>query len=121
MDFEERREQALRLLKQCGIGHSTYAPPLIRLLWRCGVTVRPPHFMGFGMAACLSGAWFAIAWGAIMWIGVWSRHHTGARAALVSAGAAGLFFGLFMAGIYAYQRKKHSLPSWESLANPPAP
>jgi hypothetical protein len=116
MDFQERREQALRLLEQAGIGRSTYAPPVMRLLWRFGVQVRPPHFMGFGAAALLCGAWFAVAWGAIMWIGFWSRHHIAPQQMLASACMAGLFFGLCMAGVYAYQRKKHSLPSWDSLA-----
>jgi hypothetical protein len=116
MDFQKRRERALDLLKQAGIGHGTYAPPLMRLLWRFGVQVRPPHFMRFGAAALLWGAWFAVIWSAIMWMGVWSRHHIAPQAALASACGAGLFFGLSMAGVHAYQRKKHSLPDWDSLA-----
>jgi Family of unknown function (DUF6404) len=66
MEFQERRERAIRLLEQHGIGRSSYAPPLIRLLWRCGARMRPLHFMGFGAAALLSGTWFAVGWGAVM-------------------------------------------------------
>lgn len=116
MGFQERRDRAIRLLEQRGIDRSSYAPPLVRLLWRCGVQVRPAHFMGFGAAALLSGSWFAVGWGLVMWVGFWSRHNTELHSALVSACAAGLFYGLFMAGDYARQRKTHDLPSWESLA-----
>ncbi len=51
MTFHAQRDQALELLARTGIGRGTYAPPLMRLLWRCGVPVRPPHFMGFAGAA----------------------------------------------------------------------
>lgn len=115
MEFRDRQERAIQLLERSGIGRNTYAPPLIRLLWRCGVRVRPLHFMGFGPTVLLSGAWFTIAWGAVMWFGSWSRHHTDVRSALLGACAAGLFFGLGMAGYIAWQRRKHDLPDWESL------
>jgi hypothetical protein len=115
MDFHEQREQAIRVLAQAGIGPSSYAPPLLRLLWRCGVKLPPPQFIGFGRFAILSGAWFGASWGAIMWLTIWSRQGMDARLALIGACGAGLCFGLCMAGYYAYQRKKHGLPTWESL------
>jgi hypothetical protein len=116
MDFYAQREQAIRVLAQAGIGPSSYAPPLLRLLWRCGAKVRPMQFIGFGRIAVLFGAWFAVSWGALMWMGSWSRQGMDVRVALVSACGAGLCFGLGMAGYYAWQRKKYSLPTWESLA-----
>jgi hypothetical protein len=115
MDFHARRQYALRLLAQTGIDSSSYAPPLMQLLWRCGLKVRPPHFMGYGAAALLSGTWFGAGWGAVMWVAYWSSQGTDARMALIGAIGAGLCFGLFMASYYARQRKKHDLPSWESL------
>jgi hypothetical protein len=115
MDFHERREQAIRVLEKAGIGPGSYAPPMMRLLWRCGVKVPPPQFIRFSRAALLSGAWFAASWGAIMWLTSWSQRGMDVRLALASACSAGLCFGLFMAGYYARQRKKHGLPTWESL------
>jgi len=115
MDFQEQRQRALQVLEQAGIDHSTYAPPLMQLLWRCGVKVRPPHFMSFGTNALLSGVWFGASWGAVMWVGFWLRQGVGARLAVTIACCTGLCFGLFMASYYARQRKKHDLPSWESL------
>jgi hypothetical protein len=116
MRFHQQKEQALHLLAQSGIGRRTYAPPLTRLLWRCGVRVPPPHFMGFGASTLLWGAWFALSWGALMWMMDWSHHHPDVRVALTSACIAGLLFGLFLAAFYAWQHKKHGLPRWESLA-----
>jgi hypothetical protein len=116
MNFDEQRERALRLLEQAGIGRNTYAPPLIRILWRCGVPVRPPHFMGFGALASLCGAWFGAWWGVGMSIMFWSRQNIGTWGVLVGACCAGLCYGLFMAGYFVRQARKHGLPSWESLA-----
>jgi hypothetical protein len=115
MDFHEQRRRALQLLEQAGIDHSTYAPPLMQLLWGCGVKVRPPHFMRFGANALLSGLWFGASWGVVMWVGFWLRQGVGAQLAVTSACVAGVGFGLFMASYYARQRKTHALPSWESL------
>ncbi len=115
MNFHEQRDKALRLLAQTGIDSNTYAPPLIQLLWRCGVKLRPPHFMGFGANALLSGLWFGASWGAVMWVGFWLRQGVTASLAVLSACGAGLCFGLFMASYYARQGRKHGLPRWESL------
>jgi hypothetical protein len=115
MHFHVKKVHALRLLAQTGIGRSTYAPPLVRLLWRCGVHLPPPHFMGFGMATLLWGGWFALSWGTLMWMMDWSRHPADVRVALTSACSAGLFFGLTLAAFFAWQRRKHGLPRWESL------
>jgi hypothetical protein len=115
MDFHAQREHAIRVLAQAGIGPSSYAPPLLWLLWRCGAKVPPMQFIGFGKIAILSGAWFGACWGAIMWLRPWSQQGMDARLALFGACGAGLCFGLFMAGYYAWQRKKYCLPTWESL------
>jgi hypothetical protein len=115
MDFHEQREQAIRVLAQAGIGPSSYAPPLVLLLSQCGVKVRPPQFIPFSRIAILSGAPFGASWGAFMWFVYWSRQDMDVRLALLGAGAAGLCFGVGMAAYYANQRKKHGLPTWESL------
>jgi hypothetical protein len=46
----------------------------------------------------------------------WSRQNIGAWGVLVGACCAGLCYGLFMAGYFVRQARKHGLPSWESLA-----
>jgi Family of unknown function (DUF6404) len=114
-EFEARREAALRLLKTTGIRESNYCPPLLRLLWRLGIQVPPPHFASFGATAVLAGAFFAFSWGAIMWLLLWRSAGMTATAVIGTSAIAGAFFGLLMSAYYAYGRKKHGLPDWGSL------
>lgn len=119
MSFEHRKTRALELLSSTGMARSHYAPPLIRLLWKAGVQVPPPHFQSFLRAALVMGLWFGTCWGVVMWIFFWSRSDPATPlsplAALVAAGAAGLLFGLAMASFYARDRRKHQLPAWTEL------
>ncbi len=79
------------------MARSHYAPPLIRLLWKAGVQVPPPHFQSFLRAALGMGLWFGMFWGVVMWIFFWSRSDAATPlsplAALVAACAAGRLFG----------------------------
>jgi hypothetical protein len=115
MDFEEKREQALALLAEKGILRTVYEPFAVKLLWKMGVQVPPPHFMSFWRMASLSAFWFTAAWGLWMWIFAWSGQGKPVATAVITACAAGLFFGLAMATFYLRDKKKHDLPDWESL------
>jgi hypothetical protein len=119
MRFEYRKTRALELLHSTGMAHSHYAPPLMRLLWKAGVPVPPPHFQSFLRAATGMGLWFGTCWGVVMWIFFWLRANAATPlsplAALVAASAAGLLFGLAMASFYARDRRKHQLPAWTEL------
>ena len=115
MNFEAQQQQALTILARTGMQRSNYEPPLLRILWRMGMQVRPPHFMGFWRATALTGGWFGLAWGLAMWLMLWSQQHMDGRLALAGAGGAGLCFGVSMAIYYAHGKKKYRLPSWESL------
>jgi hypothetical protein len=113
--FDIRRSKAIALLKKTGIWKINYLPPAITLLWRMGVKVPPPHFAGFAITATMLGLYFGLAWGVIMWLFVWSSQGMSSSAALFKALSTGVLFGLAMAAYYAYGRKKHQLPSWDSL------
>ncbi|TDY33287.1 DUF6404 family protein [Janthinobacterium sp. 75] len=119
MSFEYRKTRALELLHSTGMARSHYAPPLMRLLWKVGVQVPPPHFQSFLRAALGMGLWFGTCWGVVMWIFFWWRSDAATPlsplAALVAASAAGLLFGLAMASFYARDRRKHQLPAWTEL------
>ena len=106
MKTSEKREAALKLLAGTGIRPSNYAPPLLRLLWCLGLDVPPPHFGSFWGNAAFMGAFFAIVWGAFMWVVLWSRQHLPLLLALAVAGAAGVMFGLGMASYYAYGKSQ---------------
>lgn len=115
MRINEKRDAALKLLAATGIWPSNYAPPFVRLLWRFGLNVPPPHFGSFWGNASFMGTFFAIAWGAFMWVVVWPRRDLPWPLALAAAGAAGVMFGLGMASYYAYGKRRHKLPSWKEL------
>ena len=115
----EKRDAALKLLASTGMRRSNYAPPLVRLLWRLEIDAPPPHFRGFCSNALSAGTYFAIAWGAFMWVVIWSRQELPVGLALGSAVAAGVIFGLGMASYYAYGRRKYNLPSWKEFKPDP--
>jgi hypothetical protein len=114
-EFSQRKAAAFELLKGKGIKSSNYAPPLLRLLWKMGVEVRPPHFGNYWWTATWMGVFFGLGWGGVMWFISWEAKGipmAGVAAMVVTAGAA---FGIAMATYYAHERKKHALPAWDDL------
>ena len=120
MDVSSKRALALLLLEKTGIWRSNYAPPFVRLLWRLGIDVPPPHFATFAGSACVAGGFFGALWGLFMWLFVWSNSGMMAMNAAVAALITGVFFGLAMASYYAYGRYRYKLPSWHELDASPS-
>jgi Family of unknown function (DUF6404) len=116
-EFEAQREAALHILQGTGIRRSNYCPPLLRLLWRLGFKVPPPHFSSFVPTAFVSGTLFTFAWGLTMWLLLWRSTGTSPALAVGSSVAAGALFGVAMSAYYAHGRKKHGLPDWNSLGS----
>lgn len=112
MTHTEKLEAMKRHMAALGILPSTAAPPAWRLLWRFGVEIPPPIFLGFWRAALYMGAIFGVLWGALMWLLLWAWWGMPLSFILVSALAAGVLFGLLMATYYRYLARKHNLPSW---------
>src|SRR5512146_344634 len=98
MPMNAKRATALRLLAATGMWRSNYEPPLVRLLWRCGVDVPPPHFMSFRNNAVIFGTAFSIVFGVVRRLieGPDTRSLVAVLLELVVLGA---LFGLLMAGI----------------------
>jgi hypothetical protein len=115
MHFRLRLDRSLALLSTRGVARRHAAPLLFRLLWRLGLRVRPPHFLGFASIAIVYGGWFACVWGAFMWMLVWSQQGIGGAGVALRAGSAGACFGLVMAWFYVRERREFGLPAWESL------
>src|SRR5437660_5224471 len=107
MKTNEKREAALKVLAATGIRRSNYAPPLVRLLWRLGLDVPPPHFGNFWGTALFMGSFFGVGWGLIMWLFVWSLQGIPVAFVFSTAIGAGVMFGLSMAGYYAYGQHKY--------------
>jgi hypothetical protein len=115
MHFRAQLDRSLAMLSARGLARRHAAPLLFRLLWTCGVRVRPPHFLGFAQVAIVYGGWFTCAWGLLMWGLVWSAQGLDLPAVLVRATGAGAMFGLTMAWFYRRERREFKLPAWESF------
>ncbi|HEU0154132.1 MAG TPA: DUF6404 family protein [Arenimonas sp.] len=113
MDHDEKIARMYPHMDALGIGRSTAVPPAWRVLWSLGVKVPPPLFVPFLPMALATGAFFGMTWGLLMAFVYWSRQGYPVSAMLGSSIAAGVLFGLAMAGIYRYLARKHRLPSWD--------
>jgi hypothetical protein len=110
-----RRAKSLAILEGTAIRRSNYEPPYLRILWRLGFDVRPPHFVPFFQMAAIATAWFSIAFGTMMWAFAWSKQGWTVASAAEAACGAGTFWGFWMAAYYAHGRRKYRLPRWASL------
>lgn len=114
-DKLNRMQEHLRAL---GVSPYTAAPPLWRLLWRLGIDLPPPLFMGIWPVALLMGSFFGVLWGILMWLFMWLRQGMPLWIMLSSAVLAGLLFGLFMAVYFRHLARKHRLHSWSAYMSP---
>jgi hypothetical protein len=103
------------LLESTGIWRGNYAPPLYRSLWKVGLRVPPPHFVGFTANFLFAGSCFGIMWGLLGWFALWSRQGMSHGFATGTAIFGGLFFGLCMAGYYRHGARKHQIPLWRDF------
>ena len=116
MTHAEKLEAMKSHMAALGIMASTAAPPAWKLLWRLGVEIPPPLFLGFWRAALFMGTVFGALWGAVMWLVLWSWRGMPITFVLVAALGAGVLFGLLMATYFRYLARKHNLPSWTDYA-----
>jgi membrane associated rhomboid family serine protease len=115
MHFRCQLDRSLALLSSRGVSRRHAAPLLFRLLWRLGLRIRPPHFLGFTGVAVLYGTWFTSAWGVFMWMLVWSELGKSIVDVALRAAAAGACFGLMIAWLYARERREFAVPDWDAL------
>jgi hypothetical protein len=121
MHFRVQLDRSLAVLSARGLSRQHAEPLLFRMLWKLGVRVRPPHFLGFAHIAIVYGVWFACAWGVFMWMLVWCQQGIGIAGVALRAIGAGACFGLLMAWFYARERREFALPAWESLVGEERP
>lgn len=114
-EFDLRLGQALALLQTKGLGRSTYAPPLFRLLWKLGIRVPPPHMAGFACNSLLMGGFFGVFWALLMWMMLWGRQGMPLSVVAIAALLAGALFGLSMAWYMRYSARKRAIPRWQDF------
>lgn len=105
-----------QLMESRGIGQSTAVPPLWELLWRLGINLPPPFFMGFFSLFLFSGSVFGVLFG----FGAWVLGNRGARSmALSEAGWVALITGAaFGFAVAWYSRRfaaKQHLGPWSEF------
>jgi hypothetical protein len=132
MTHREKVNCLIEDLRERGVGASTVAPPLFRLLWALGLEVPPPLLMGFVPLTLLMGFLFGFFWGLFMalFFLVWQFLGDGFGQALAwerivakglfvvivvapCAALAGLLFGLTMAVYMRWKSAQLGLPSWD--------
>jgi predicted membrane protein len=115
MPINPKRITALNLLAATGMWRSNYAPPLLRMLWMCGIDVPPPHFVPFRVNAVMFGATFAVAFGAVKRLIEGPDIARSLFAVLLELVVVGALFGLLMAGLFERGKQKFRLPLWRDL------
>jgi hypothetical protein len=115
MHFRLQLDRSLALLSGRGVARRHAAPLLFRLLWRLGLRVRPPHFLGFASVAVVYGTSFTVVWGVFMWTLVWSQQGRSIVDVALRAVAAGACFGLMIAWLYARERREFAVPDWDAV------
>jgi hypothetical protein len=116
MHFRAQLDRSLAMLSARGLARRHTEPLLFRLLWKLGVRVRPPHFLGFAPVAVVYGTGFACAWGVFMWVLVWSQQGLDFHGVALRSAGAGAAFGGVIAWLYARERREFALPAWESFS-----
>ena len=114
MNFEERLAAAHQELESKGVWHANYNPPLLRLLRRLGLRLRPPHHERFLVNILALGLPIGAIWGVLMWFFGW-QHEVSLGFALRQGLLFGLGVGLLMACWLWFRRKQLKLTPWEAL------
>jgi hypothetical protein len=123
MSFEKKLKRAHRELAGAGIPCLNYNPPLIRILRKFGIKVRPPHYHSFIFNSILVSIFSIVSLG-ILILGVFALVHINSKhgppvsmafVQLFDIGWISSLFGILMAAYFKYNAKKHGLSKWKTL------
>jgi hypothetical protein len=113
MTHEDKVKAFLAEMTERGESLSNAAPSAFRQLWRLGVNIAPPYFLGWTTAALLSGVSFAMLWGVTMAGLLYiTRGAVPSRMFGISV-LGGVLFGVLMASIWGRCRRRLNLSQWE--------
>ena len=115
MSFQVKLEAAHKELSETKIWKSSYNPPILVLLRKFGLEIRPFHYSSFITNFIITSVWFGCAWGLIMWFTIWQSAKMPILIAFIASLSAGLLFGLTMAFYYKLSAKKNNLSDWREL------
>ena len=105
-------EYCAQAMVDLGVPDRVARPPIYRGLWKIGVPVRPPLYSEPVSSIIISGLILGSLWGGIMRLISWESMTP--SGVLVSLGF-GLINALFFRWLLNRQRRRYSLPSWETV------
>ncbi|WP_349921700.1 DUF6404 family protein [Aeromonas veronii] len=114
MSFEHRLFAAHKELASKGIKELNYNPPLIWLLRKAGINIRPPYYEHFMVNLLTMGLPTGIIWGLLMWFFGW-EHEVSLGYALRQTSFFAIGVGLLMAIVFWVRRKQLKLTPWKAL------
>lgn len=115
MEFNDKKAQALVLMKNKKMLKLNYEPPMSLILWKLGYRVPPFHFAPFWQTVIILGSYFGIIFGLFMWFLQWRMLHISPSIAVIMSFLSGLMFGIIMALYYRWSKKVNKLPDWNDL------
>lgn len=115
MDFEEKKERAISIMKSKKMWSSNYAPPLLRLAWKIGIRIPPLPFARFWQVALLMGIPIGSVWGILMWFFTWKESGMDPTDAIARSLLFDVWMGISMALYHWWRRIANNLPDWDSL------
>lgn len=114
-EFDRKLAEASWRLRSARISGWSAKPALHRLLLRCGVHSRPPHFVGFWAHVFKGGLIFTGLGATLMWLldreGLGVTGLTAATLVVALGGIAGVGVGVY----YGLSAARHRLPRWKDL------
>jgi hypothetical protein len=110
MTQSSKLESYKQHMAAAGVSKFAAFPPLWRILWRLGIRIPPPVFLGFLPNALIFGLFFAIFFA----LGLWLLHSLGVvdDPALNAPWIVGIPFGLVMAFEQRSLANKLKLGAW---------
>lgn len=122
MTHSSKLESYEQRMAAAGVNKFSALPPLWRILWRLGIRIPPPVFLGFVPNALIFGGFFSLVFVLLTWLlqGPGVFDNTLAGAPWVAA-IAGVPFGLFMAFEHRALARRHNLGAWAAFSSGGAP
>ena len=100
MSFQDKLDAANKELSKTKIRKLSYNPPILMLLRKLGLDIRPFHYSTFLNNFILASLWFGCVWGLLMWFTIWQYSQMSVQLTVIVSLSTGLLFGLFMALYY---------------------
>jgi hypothetical protein len=114
MKYEEKIEKWLQFAKAKGMSDKLARPPIDRTISALGFQLPPMLFWSFPSVTALMGSAFGIFSGIFMYFTAWSERPV--LNTVFASIAVGIPFGICMAAIQVWQKRKWRLPPWETFS-----